>query len=202
MSNFEILTLDNVSQSIEDYSQKFEEKENIFKIFNENFNNLFDNVDDENWQMMLNEVSEFSEVFEFNKSLITYIRDFIENERTVNEKLIRKKNKIEELKTEINNLKQEMNNITITKDNLQQDYDLLSKDYMRVINENEKKRNAMVVKEHVVTIEDKQAKEEAKLLQKTNDELNTKIHGLNLQMSKLTAENQLLKNKLTRLQKN
>ena len=94
-----------------------------------------------------------------------------------------------------------MNNITITKDNLQQDYDLLSKDYMRVINENEKKRNAMVVKEHVVTIEDKQAKEEAKLLQKTNDELNTKIHGLNLNMSKLTAENQLLKNKLTRLQK-
>ena len=60
MSNFELLTLDNVSQSIEDYSQKFEEKENVFKTFNENFNNLFDNVDDENCQMMLNEVSEFS----------------------------------------------------------------------------------------------------------------------------------------------
>ena len=137
MSNFEILTLDNVSQSIEDYSQKFEEKENIFKIFNENFNNLFNNVDDENCQEMLNEVSDFSEVFEFNKSLIIFLRHFIENERTVNEKLIRKKNKIEELKTEINNLKQEMNNITITKDNLQQDYET-SKRRSEIITKNKR----------------------------------------------------------------
>jgi len=139
MSDVEILALDTVSQSIEDYSQKFEEKENVFKVFNENFNNLFNNVDDENCQEMLNEVSDFSEVFEFNKSLIGFLRHFIENERGVNEKLIRKKNKIEELKNEINQLKQEMNNITITKDNLQQDYDFLRKDYMNVINENEKK---------------------------------------------------------------
>ena len=40
---------------------------------------------------MLNEVSDFSEVFELIKSLILFFSNFIKNERIINEKLIKKK---------------------------------------------------------------------------------------------------------------
>ena len=175
-NNVSYLQLNSFQNYIKSFSDIFNEKYSIFSTLKINIDNLFSSVDDDGCRLILREINNLSEFFEFIKnSFISKLINLNELNYTIYEKSMKRKNKINNLKEELRLTKEKKNNIEINLNKLENNYDLLKNDYMKVLNNLNEKNNEFEIEKNKFIEEHLQKyKIEINELRKINDELTNK----------------------------
>jgi hypothetical protein len=202
-NNVSYLQINSFQNYIKNFSNIFNEEYSLFSNLKLNIDNLFSSVDDDGCRLILREINNLSEFFEYIKnSFISKLKDLNDLNFTILEKSTKRKNKINNLKEELRLTKEKINNLEINLNKSENNYDLLKNDYMKVLNnlneknnEFEKEKNKFI-EEHV-----QKYKLENNELRKANEELTNKNKKISLKFLELKSEKDRLAFKYNILKK-
>jgi len=189
-NNVSYLQINSFQSCIKNFSNIFNEKYSLFSNLKLNIDNLFSSVDDEGCRLILREINNLSEFFEYIKnSFISKLKDLNDLNNTIYEKSIKRKNKINNLKEELRLIKEKKNNLEINLNKSENNYDLLKNDYMKVLNNlNEKNAEFEIEKNKFVEEHIEKYKIEINELRKINEDLTNKNKKISQKFLELKSE--------------
>jgi len=189
-NNVSYLQINSFQSCIKNFSNIFNEKYSLFSNLKLNIDNLFSSVDDEGCRLILREINNLSEFFEYIKnSFISKLKDLNDLNNTIYEKSIKRKNKINNLKEKLRLIKEKKNNLEINLNKSENNYDLLKNDYMKVLNNlNEKNAEFEIEKNKFVEEHIEKYKIEINELRKINEDLTNKNKKISQKFLELKSE--------------